>query len=87
MHISPKNASRLRIISYLKQQTTQEETRRNIISDMVNKRSMIVPIIGDNTIVYKENETTEEVPFQEFIVRAFQKKYPQWRSATMCLRR
>ena len=61
----------------MKQTTTQEETRRDIINDMVNKRGMIVPIVGDDTIVYKNDETAEEVPFQEFIVRAFQKKYPQ----------
>ena len=60
----------------MKQQATQDETRRIIISDMVNKRGTIVPIIGDDTIVYKESETAEEVPFQEFIVREFQRKYP-----------
>lgn len=56
---------------------SQEEVRQIIISDMVNKRGTIVPIIGDDTIVYKENGTGKEIPFQEFIVQEFQKKYPQ----------
>ncbi|GEM_PF-2152090 len=56
---------------------SQEEVRQIIISDMVNKRGTIVPIIGDDTIVYKENGTGKEIPFQEFIVQEFLKKYPQ----------
>lgn len=55
---------------------SQEETRRIIISDMVKKRGTIVPIIGDDTIVYREKDSGEEIPFQEFILREFQKKYP-----------
>ena len=44
---------------------------------MVKKRSTIVPIIGDDVIVYKGKDTSEEIPFQEFILREFQKKYPR----------
>lgn len=55
---------------------SQEEIRRIIISDMVKKRGTIVPIIGDDTIVYREKASGEEIPFQEFILREFQKKYP-----------
>ena len=32
--------------------TSQEETRRTIIKDMVRKRNSIVPVIGEDTIVY-----------------------------------
>ena len=32
--------------------TSQEEVRRNIIKDMVKKRNSIVPVIGEDTIVY-----------------------------------
>ena len=32
--------------------TSQEETRRNIIKDMVKKRNSIVPVIGEDTIVF-----------------------------------
>ena len=55
---------------------SQEEVRRNIISDMVKKRNSIVPVIGEDTIVFKETETGIEIPFQEFILNEFQKKYP-----------
>ena len=55
---------------------SQEETRRIIISDMVKKRSTIVPIIGDDVIVYKVKDSSEEIPFQEFVLQEFQKKYP-----------
>lgn len=55
----------------------QEETRRIIISDMVKKRNSIVPVIGEDTIVYHENETGKEITFQEFILNEFQKKYPR----------
>ena len=55
---------------------SQEEIRKIIISDMVKKRGTIVPIIGDDTIVYREKNSGEEIPFQEFILREFQKKYP-----------
>lgn len=55
---------------------SQEETRRIIISDMVKKRNTIVPIVGDDVIVYKEKDSGKEIPFQEFILREFQKKYP-----------
>ena len=59
------------------QNISQEETRRIIINDMVKKRSSIVPIIGEDTIVYKDKYTGKEIPFQEFILREFQMKYPQ----------
>lgn len=55
---------------------TQDETRKIIISDMVKKRSTIVPIIGDDVIVYKGKDSSKEIPFQEFILQEFQKKYP-----------
>ncbi len=58
------------------QNIPQEEIRRIIITDMVKKRNSIVPIIGDDVIVYKGKDTLEEIPFQEFILREFQKKYP-----------
>lgn len=57
------------------QNLSQDEIRKIIIKDMVEKRNTIVPIIGDDTIVYKENENSTEIPFQEFIVGEFQKKY------------
>lgn len=60
----------------MEQHIPQEETRRIIITDMVKKRSTMVPIIGDDTIVYKEKGTDEEIPFQVFILKEFQKKYP-----------
>ena len=34
---------------------SKEEVRRIIISDMVKKRNSIVPVIGEDTIVYKNN--------------------------------
>lgn len=55
---------------------SQEETRRIIISDMVKKRNSIVPIIGDDVIVYNGQVGAEEIPFQDFILQEFQKKYP-----------
>ena len=57
-------------------QQSQEEIRRIIISDMVKKRNSIVPVIGEDTIVYKYEGTGKEIPFQEFILNEFQKKYP-----------
>ena len=60
----------------MEQHISQEETRKIIISDLVKKRGTIVPIIGDDTIVYREKNSGEEIPFQEFILREFQKKYP-----------
>ena len=54
----------------------QEEIRKNIISDMVKKRNSIVPVIGEEMIVYKENGNGKEIPFQEFILNEFQKMYP-----------
>lgn len=60
----------------MEQRISQEETRRIIINDMVKKRSTIVPIIGDDVIVYKGKNSSVEIPFQEFILREFQKKYP-----------
>lgn len=55
---------------------SQEETRKIIISDLVKKRGTIVPIIGDDVIVYKGKDSSDEIPFQKFILREFQKKYP-----------
>lgn len=54
----------------------QEEIRATIVNDIVKKSSSIVPIIGDDCIVYKEDESSKEIPFQEFIVQEFKKKYP-----------
>ena len=59
------------------QYTPKEEIRRIIISDMVKKRNSIVPVIGEDTIVYKDKESGKEIPFQEFILQEFQKKYPR----------
>lgn len=59
------------------QHTSQEETRQNIINDMVKKRNSIVPVIGEDTIVYQDPDTGKEIPFQEFILLEFQKKYPR----------
>lgn len=56
---------------------SQEEVRRIIISDMVKKRNSIVPVIGEDTIVYQDEGTGKEIPFQEFIFSEFQKKYPR----------
>lgn len=61
----------------MKQTISQEEVRRIIISDMVKKRNSIVPVIGEDTIVYKDDGTGKEIPFQEFILNEFQKKYPR----------
>ncbi len=58
----------------MKSNISQEENRRSIINDLVRKRGSIVPIIGDDTLVYQD--TDKEIPFQEFIVQEFQKKYP-----------
>lgn len=60
----------------MEQYISQEEVRRIIISDMVKKRNSIVPIIGEDTIVYKDKGTGKEIPFQEFIFNQFLKKYP-----------
>lgn len=61
----------------MEQYISQEETRQIIISDMVKKRNSIVPVIGEDTIVYKDGRTGEEIPFQKFILNEFQKKYPR----------
>ena len=61
----------------MNQNISQEETRRIIISDMVKKRNSIVPVIGEDTIVYKDKDSGKEIPFQEFILNEFQKKYPR----------
>ena len=58
------------------QHASQNEVRRIIITDMVNKRKSIVPVIGEDTIVYKDGPTGKEIPFQEFIFCEFQKMYP-----------
>lgn len=60
----------------MEQHISQEEVRRIIISDMVKKRNSIIPVIGEDTIVYKDKGTGKEIPFQEFIFNEFQKKYP-----------
>ncbi len=60
----------------MNQYISQEDTRQIIISDMVKKRNSIVPVIGDDVIVYKGMDSSDEIPFQEFIFREFQKKYP-----------
>lgn len=60
----------------MKQHISQEEIRHIIISDMVKKRNSIVPVIGEDAIVYKDKGTGKEFPFQEFILNEFQKKYP-----------
>lgn len=60
----------------MNQSISQEEIRRIIIRDMVKKRNSIVPIIGEDMIVYKGKGSGEEIPFQEFIFNEFQKKYP-----------
>lgn len=43
------------------QSISQEEIRRNIISDMVRKRNPIVPVISEDTIVYKVKVTKDKV--------------------------
>ena len=60
----------------MNQSISQEEIRRIIIRDMVKKRNSIIPIIGEDMIVYKRKGSGEEIPFQEFIFNEFQKKYP-----------
>lgn len=55
----------------MNQHIPQEEIR-HIISDMVKKRNSIVPIIGEDTIIYKDEGTGKEIPFQEFIFNEFQ---------------
>ena len=55
---------------------SQEENREFIIKDMVEIRSSIVPIIGDDTVVFKESDISEEIPLQQFILQEFQRKYP-----------
>lgn len=54
----------------------QNEVGRIIINDMVKKRNAIVPIIGDDTVVYKDREIGVEIPFQAFILQQFQMMYP-----------
>ena len=61
----------------MEQYISQEEIRRIIISDMVKKRSSIVPIIGEDTIVYIDKDSGKGIPFQEFVLGEFQKKYPR----------
>ena len=60
----------------MNQYISQEEIRKSIINDIVKKRGSIVPIIGDDVLVYKEKDTSLEIPFQKFILQEFQKKYP-----------
>jgi len=62
--------------SIMEYHISQEEVRKIIINDMVKKKNSIVPIIGEDTIVYKETGTGKEIPFQEFVLNEFQKKYP-----------
>lgn len=44
---------------------------------MVKKRNSIVPVIGEDMIVYEETGAGREIPFQEFILNEFQKRYPR----------
>ena len=60
----------------MEQDMSQEKVRRIIISDLVKKRNSIIPVIGEDTIVYKEKDMDKEIPFQEFILNEFQRKYP-----------
>jgi len=48
----------------MNQHIPQEQIRSIIISDMVKKRNSIVPVIGEDTIVYKDEGTGKEIPFQ-----------------------
>lgn len=59
----------------MEQDLSQEKVRRIIISDLVKKRNSIIPVIGEDTIVYKEKDMDKEIPFQEFILNEFQRKY------------
>lgn len=61
----------------MEQTIPQDEIRQIIINDMVKKRNSIVPIIGEDTIIWKDERTDKEIPFQEFIFNEFQKKYPR----------
>ena len=45
----------------MEQHIPQEEVRRIIISDMVKKRNTIVPVIGEDTIVYQDKEAGKEI--------------------------
>ena len=60
----------------MEQTIPQEEIRRIIIRDMMMKRNSIVPIIGEDTVVFEDKEAGKEIPFQEFIFNQFQRKYP-----------
>ena len=40
---------------------SQEENRRDIINDMMRKRGCIVPIIGDDMIVYQQIDATNNL--------------------------
>lgn len=59
------------------QRISQEEVRRIIINDMVKKKNSIVPVIGEDSIVYLDEKIGKEIPFQEFILNEFQKKCPR----------
>ena len=48
------------------QNISQGETRKIITNDMVKKRNSIVPIIGEDTIVYQDKDTGKEIPFPVF---------------------
>lgn len=54
---------------------SQEEVWRIIISNMMKKRNSIVPVIGEDTIVYKDEVIDQEFLFLEFVLRKFQRKY------------
>ena len=44
-----------KFIRDMNQHISQDEIKRIIISDMVKKRGSIVPVIGEDTIVYKNS--------------------------------
>ena len=48
------------------QHIPQDEIRRIIINDMVKKRSSIVPIIGEDTIVYKNSTSPSRCAYHIF---------------------
>lgn len=58
------------------QHISQEEIRNTIINDMVKKRNSIIPVIGEDTIVYKGEGAQKEIPFREFILNEFHRKFP-----------
>ncbi len=53
-------------IENMTQNISQGETRKIIINDMVKKRNSIVPIIGEDSIVYQDKDAGKEIPFPVF---------------------